>query len=50
MGDGHLYPAKLAFTLNNIILRRFKTADMVIKGLSIKSDDVIIYFGCGPGF
>jgi len=48
-GVGHVYPAKLAFTLNNALLRLFQPVDKVIEALGIEPDDVVIDFGCGPG-
>jgi ubiquinone/menaquinone biosynthesis C-methylase UbiE len=49
-GSGAACPTSLAFLLNNALLRRFRSAERVIAALGVKPEEVVIDFGCGPGF
>jgi len=40
----------LAFTLNNRIRRFLEPPDQLIAKLGLKASDVVMDFGCGPGF
>jgi len=44
------FPEKSAFLLNNRIRRFLTPPDRLISRLGLRSSDVIIDFGCGPGF
>jgi len=46
----HLFPAWLSFILNNPIRRRFHAPNRVLNVLNVRDTDVVIDFGCGPGF
>jgi len=48
--DGAAYSATLAFVLNNALLRRLRPAERVLDALDVKPDDIVVDFGCGPGF
>lgn len=41
---------RLAFTLNNWIRRLLSPPEELISKLDVGADDVIVDFGCGPGF
>jgi len=40
----------LAFTLNNRLRRFFEPPDRLISKLNLRASDVVVDFGCGPGF
>ena len=40
----------MAFTLNNRIRRSLEPPDQLIAKLGLKATDVVMDFGCGPGF
>lgn len=44
------FPERLAFTLNNRIRRFLEPPDQLIAKLGLKASDVVMDFGCGPGF
>ena len=44
------YPASLSFLLNNPIRRWLQPPSELLDKLEIKSTDVVIDFGCGPGY
>jgi SAM-dependent methyltransferase len=44
------YPETLAFTLNNRVRRFLEPPDRLISKLGLKATDVVVDFGCGPGF
>ena len=44
------FPEGLAFTLNNPIRRFLEPPDQLIAKLGLKASDVVMDFGCGPGF
>ena len=44
------FPEKLAFTLDNRIRRFLEPPEELISKLDLRKNDVIIDFGCGPGF
>ena len=44
------FPEKLAFTLNNTIRRFLQPPDQLVSKLNIRPRDVVVDFGCGPGF
>lgn len=46
----HLFPAWLSFILNNPLRRRFHSPYKVLNKLGVKDTDVVVDFGCGPGF
>lgn len=46
----HRFPDKWAFLLNNPIRRRLLPPEKLIAKLAIDSNDVVVDFGCGPGF
>ena len=46
----HRFPDKMAFLLNNPIRRRLNPPERLISKLGIDSSDVVVDFGCGPGF
>lgn len=46
----HRFPEKMAFLLNNPIRRRLLPPEKLISKLGIESKDVVVDFGCGPGF
>jgi len=46
----HLFPAWLSFILNNPIRRRLHAPHDILGRLNVKNTDVVIDFGCGPGF
>ncbi len=48
-GD-HTYPASGAWLLDNPIRRLVQPPSELIKKLDIRSTDVVMDFGCGPGF
>jgi ubiquinone/menaquinone biosynthesis C-methylase UbiE len=43
-------PEIFAFTLNNRIRRRLQPPEQLISKLGIRPSDVVLDFGCGPGF
>ena len=49
-GHHHRFPDKLAFLLNNPLRRRLLPPERLISKLGIDSNDVVVDFGCGPGF
>lgn len=44
------FPERLAFTLNNRVRRHLEPPDRLISKLNLKPSDVVVDFGCGPGF
>ena len=44
------FPARLAFVLNNPLRRLLQPPEQLISKLSIGADQVVVDFGCGPGF
>ena len=44
------FPEKRAFMLNNRIRRFLEPPDKLISKLDLRSTDVVVDFGCGPGF
>jgi len=44
------FPEKLAFLLNNPIRRYFAAPEKLIEKFQINSGDVVVDFGCGPGY
>jgi len=44
------YPEWLAFTLNNRIRRFLEPPDRLVSKLGLRATDVVVDFGCGPGF
>ena len=46
----HRFPEKMAFLLNNPIRRKLNPPERLISKLDIDSGDVVVDFGCGPGF
>jgi len=44
------FPELLAFTLNNRIRRFLEPPNRLIAKLGLKATDVVMDFGCGPGF
>jgi ubiquinone/menaquinone biosynthesis C-methylase UbiE len=44
------FPERLAFTLNNRIRRLLEPPDRLILKLGLRASDVVVDFGCGPGF
>jgi SAM-dependent methyltransferase len=44
------YPERLAFTLNNRVRRFLEPPDRLVSQLGLKATDVVVDFGCGPGF
>lgn len=46
----HRFPEKMAFLLNNPIRRKLVPPEKLIARLGIESKDVVVDFGCGPGF
>jgi ubiquinone/menaquinone biosynthesis C-methylase UbiE len=44
------YPERLAFTLNNRFRRFLERPEQLISKLDLKATDVVVDFGCGPGF
>jgi len=44
------FPQRLAFTLNNRIRRFISPPERLISKLNIGPKDVVVDFGCGPGF
>jgi ubiquinone/menaquinone biosynthesis C-methylase UbiE len=52
--QGHLvhkrFPERLAFTLNNRVRRLLEPPDRLVSQLGLKATDVVVDFGCGPGF
>ena len=44
------YPERLAFTLNNRFRRFLEPPEQLISKLGLKATDVVVDFGCGPGF
>lgn len=44
------FPERLAFTLNNRVRRFLEPPDRLISKLNLRSSDVVVDFGCGPGF
>ena len=47
---GHPFPAWLSFHLNNEVRRCSHPPEKIIDGLGVKAADVVLDFGCGPGF
>lgn len=46
----HRFPDGLAFLLNNPIRRRLSPPDKLIAKLGVSREDIVVDFGCGPGF
>ena len=44
------FPERLAFMLNNPLRRRLSPPENLISKLEIGPEDVIVDFGCGPGY
>ena len=44
------FPERLAFTLNNRVRQSFEPPDRLISKLGLRASDVVVDFGCGPGF
>ena len=44
------FPERLAFMLNNRIRRFLEPPDKLILKLDLRATDVVVDFGCGPGF
>ena len=44
------FPERLAFTLNNRVRRFLEPPDRLILKLGLRASDVVVDFGCGPGF
>jgi SAM-dependent methyltransferase len=44
------YPERLAFTLDNRVRRFLEPPDRLVSQLGLKATDVVVDFGCGPGF
>jgi ubiquinone/menaquinone biosynthesis C-methylase UbiE len=44
------FPERLAFTLNNRVRRSLEPPDRLISKLGLRASDVVVDFGCGPGF
>lgn len=44
------FPERLAFTLNNRVRRFLEPPERLISKLNLRSSDVVVDFGCGPGF
>ena len=44
------FPERLAFLLNNPIRRATSSPDEIISKLNVSHDNVVMDFGCGPGF
>jgi len=44
------YPERLAFTLNNRARGFLEPPDRLVSKLDLKATDVVVDFGCGPGF
>jgi len=44
------FPERLAFTLNNRVRRFLELPDQLIFKLGLRASDVVVDFGCGPGF
>jgi len=46
----HRFPERMAFLLNNPIRMKLNPPERLISKLGIDSNDVVVDFGCGPGF
>jgi ubiquinone/menaquinone biosynthesis C-methylase UbiE len=44
------FPERLAFTLSNPVRRLLEPPERLISKLNLRSSDVVVDFGCGPGF
>lgn len=44
------FPAKLAFMLNNPLRRHFAPPEKLISKFAVSPSDVVVDFGCGPGY
>lgn len=44
------FPEKLAFALNNRVRRFLQPPEQLISKLNLQPSDVVVDFGCGPGF
>ena len=44
------FPDRLAFMLNNRVRRFLEPPDQLIAKLGLRASDVVVDFGCGPGF
>jgi ubiquinone/menaquinone biosynthesis C-methylase UbiE len=44
------FPESMAFTLNNRIRRLLEPPDRLISKLDLRPNDVVMDYGCGPGF
>jgi ubiquinone/menaquinone biosynthesis C-methylase UbiE len=47
---GHAYPASGAFLLDNPIRRISQPPSELVEKLVINPEDVVVDFGCGPGY
>ena len=47
---GHAYPASGAFLLDNPIRRLIQPPSELVEKLAINPTDVVVDFGCGPGY
>lgn len=46
----HICPVWLSFMLSNSIRKWLDPPSRVLDRLGVRADDVVIDFGCGPGF
>jgi ubiquinone/menaquinone biosynthesis C-methylase UbiE len=44
------FPERLAFMLNNPLRRRLSPPEKLISKLGVRPEDVMVDFGCGPGY
>ncbi len=44
------FPERLAFILNNRVRKSLEPPDRLISKLNLRPNDVVMDFGCGPGF
>jgi ubiquinone/menaquinone biosynthesis C-methylase UbiE len=47
---GHAYPASGAWMLDNFIRRWLQPPSELVEKLAISTEDVVVDFGCGPGY
>lgn len=48
--EGRPFPSWLSFHLNNRFRRRSHPPEIIVQALRLKMTDVVLDFGCGPGF
>jgi ubiquinone/menaquinone biosynthesis C-methylase UbiE len=48
--EGHVFSLLLSSTLNNSLRRGLSPPNRILDRLSVKSNDIVIDFGCGTGF